>query len=222
MTDITPLPLFTTQLVAGSVIASMGFMNNSETTVIGAMLISPIGKFIIDSTKRQPRALITFRDENGNFKLRSQWFSSNAAKLWRVLVLPIVIGAVGGLVDVKTRAPDQRNHPKHFGVLRARGSAVTTKDFVCSAVVVVAAAFIFTSGDTTPVIGTGIATALLPPLVAAGYYLGYNLGNCSSNGVFGWRDVGVALGLFLLNAAILKVAVKISCYARKGSCSKSQ
>ena len=46
------LTKFYIQLIVSSIICSTGFIVNSETTVIGSMLISPIGSLILKTGKR--------------------------------------------------------------------------------------------------------------------------------------------------------------------------
>ena len=61
------------QLLIGSIICGTGFITNSETTVIGSMLISPIGglimKFGKEGFKRKERIKINSKGQLMEFKL---------------------------------------------------------------------------------------------------------------------------------------------------------
>ena len=136
------------QLIAASVIAAVGFSTNSETTVIGSMLISPIGGLIIDM---------------GKLKLTNrQIFKKTAA----TLVIPFLAGFIAAFCTPNEAASD---------AVEGRGQALIKHPRLWAAGAVVAASagilFAWSDGET-PGIGIGIATALLPPIVAAGYAAG--------------------------------------------------
>ena len=136
------------QVTAASVIASIGFSTNSETTVIGSMLISPIGGLIIDCAK-------------GKLSKKQM-----GIKTIMTLTIPFLAGMIAGMCTPNDAPSD---------VVEGRGNALITNPRLWGAGAAVAAAagvlFAWSDGET-PGIGIGIATALLPPIVAAGYATG--------------------------------------------------
>tara|TARA_Y100000748_G_scaffold279397_1_gene257690 strand:+ start:3260 stop:4117 length:858 start_codon:yes stop_codon:yes gene_type:complete len=136
------------QVTAASIIASIGFSTNSETTVIGSMLISPIGGLIIDM---------------GKGKLTKKQI---ALKTLLTLTVPFLAGMFAGMCTPNDAPSD---------VVEGRGNALIKNPRLWGAGAAVAAAagilFAWSDGET-PGIGIGIATALLPPIVAAGYATG--------------------------------------------------
>ena len=76
------------QLLIGSIICGTGFVTNSETTVIGSMLISPIGGLIMKFGKE-------------GFKRKERIRSKGQLmeyKLLAMFVVPIVIGFLCGYI----------------------------------------------------------------------------------------------------------------------------
>lgn len=136
------------QVTAASIIASIGFSTNSETTVIGSMLISPIGGLIIDM---------------GKGKLTKKQIG---LKTLITLTVPFLAGMIAAMCTPNDAASD---------VVEGRGNALIENPRLWGAGAAVAAAagilFSWSDGET-PGIGIGIATALLPPIVAAGYATG--------------------------------------------------
>jgi len=136
------------QVTVASIIASIGFSTNSETTVIGSMLISPIGGLIIDM---------------GKGKLSKK---QTVLKTLITLTVPFIAGMVAAMCTPNDAPSD---------VVEGRGNALVQKPRLWGAGAAVAAAagilFAWSDGET-PGIGIGIATALLPPIVAAGYAAG--------------------------------------------------
>jgi hypothetical protein len=136
------------QVTAASVIASIGFSTNSETTVIGSMLISPIGGLIIDCAK-------------GKLSKKQM-----GIKTIMTLTIPFLAGMIAGMCTPNDAPSD---------VVEGRGNALIANPRLWGAGAAVAAAagvlFAWSDGET-PGIGIGIATALLPPIVAAGYATG--------------------------------------------------
>lgn len=136
------------QVTAASIIASIGFSTNSETTVIGSMLISPIGGLIIDM---------------GKGKLTKKQIG---LQMLITLTVPFLAGVIAAMCTPNDAASD---------VVEGRGNALIENPRLWGAGAAVAAAagilFSWSDGET-PGIGIGIATALLPPIVAAGYATG--------------------------------------------------
>jgi uncharacterized membrane protein len=177
------------QLLIGSIICSTGFTTNSETTVIGSMLISPIGGLIMKFGKE-------------GFKRKERIRSKGQLmeyKLLAMFVVPIVIGFLGGYMFKQPGSTD---------VVEGRGKTLVQdpKLLIASAVIAGAAGILFNWGDKITMVGIGIATALLPPLVAVGYSLGKE--NKSDKQVtIGVNDAVASAGLFGINFMALYLSV---------------
>ena len=179
------------QLLIGSIICSTGFVTNSETTVIGSMLISPIGGLIMKFGKE-------------GFKRKERIRSKGQLmeyKLLAMFVVPIVIGFLGGYMFKQPGSTD---------VVEGRGKTLVQdpKLLIASAVIAGAAGILFNWGDKITMVGIGIATALLPPLVAVGYSLGKEIKtNKSINVKLGISDSIASAGLFGINFMALYLSV---------------
>ena len=169
-------PGYMIQLTLASIIGAAGFYINSETVVIGSMLVSPIGALII--------------------RLFIQWFNTQGLlipgtppmkAIWKTLstlVIPVGIGALGGLAASKMDLKQMND--KSQSVVRSRGANLVKKPWGYWTETLMVGALIAMCGgmailtvespSDSPLIGVGIATALLPPLVAAGYALGLGAG----------------------------------------------
>ena len=153
------------QMFFASVVASCGFLADSETAVIGSMLVSPVGEIVL--------GIATGNEHN----------KERIARRLASLLIPIVVGFVAGFV-----APSD-SLPLKSAALRAR-----TSDLIGIGPWLIGALVAFSGGaainiaetrnlkkvraedtaavDMASAIGIGIATALLPPLVGAGVVWG--------------------------------------------------
>ena len=86
-------------------------------------------------------------------------------KLLAMFIIPILIGLGCGYIF---------NQVADTTVVEGRGRTLMDDPrlFVASAVIASSAALLFSWGDEITMVGIGIATALLPPLVAIGFSLG--------------------------------------------------
>ena len=187
---------FALQILMGSVICAIGFSTNSETAVIGSMLISPIGGLIINMTK-----------------LKMSKKSVAFATVLTVFV-PFVVGLFAGI----THGWIHDTAGEDTSVVEGRGHSLITHPrlWLSGAAIAAAAGVLFSWSDgDTPGIGIGIATALLPPIVAAGYTTGLLIianaeeGEkvCEKEISFpNARSIGNAFGVFVLNFVILLLA----------------
>ncbi len=178
---------FFLQMISASIICSVGFATNSETTVIGSMLISPIGALIIDIGKG---------DALGGGKGGARTL---VLKLIEMALIPFLSGLLVGWLVVTQDGDDD--------VAKGRGqSFVKNKQlFFGTTIVAIAAGLLFAWDKGTPGIGIGIATALLPPIVATGFALGRAMQ--TSEGVGGSNftaaDAGYSFSVFLINFGTL-------------------
>jgi len=176
------------QLLAGSIIATIGFSTNSETTVIGSMLISPIGALIIDMGKGKWK--------NGKHL---------SGRIIATILVPFLIGLIGGI-----STPAETNHDESVYKGRGEGMIDNPRLWIAGAGVAGAAGLLFSwASDATPGIGIGIATALLPPITAAGYgigrYMKKNRDETSHRRM--GQGVGYSFANFGINFAILLISV---------------
>lgn len=200
---------FQTQLVLASIVSGLGMTTDSETTIIGSMLISPIGGVIIDF------ADITNHNETDDKKKKKIF-----RKIIECLLIPFVIGYFIGLITGAFRKDHSELYS--YNALNARGYglykdpqylAISATIAACGG----AAIETITKGGDTPAIGVGIATALLPPIVAAGFIsgmisVGYGNGPQYSEEdkhYFSGQAVGFALCNFAVNAIVIYIAVTI-------------
>ena len=179
------------QLLIGSIICGTGFVTNSETTVIGSMLISPIGSLIMKFGKEGFK-------RKGNVRSKGQLMEY---KLLAMIVVPIVIGFLCGYMFKQPGSTD---------VVEGRGKTLVDNPnlLVASAIIAGSAGILFNWGDKITMVGIGIATALLPPLVAVGYSLGKEIKTNKNEGVqLGINDAMASSGLFAINFMALYLSV---------------
>ena len=177
-------------LVFGSIIASAGMYAGSTTAVIGAMLVSPIGGYLINGA----RALIAYMlADYPNSRVAEHfgpWYNWLMILLL-IIITPMAFGAIAGVIhsssdeevnsEMKGRAEDLMENK--------------TRNFLISAIVAMAGAALFAWAGVTPMVGVGIATALLPPLVSAGMRLAREEN----------KEAGYSLALFSINAVAIFV-----------------
>lgn len=179
------------QLLVGSIICSTGFTTNSETTVIGSMLISPIGGLIMKFGKEGFK-------KKGKIRSKGQLMEY---KLAAMFLVPIVVGFLFGLLVKQSSETD---------VVEGRGKTLVKNPYLllASAIIAASAGILFNWGDKITMVGIGIATALLPPLVAVGYSLGKEIKTNKNEGVqLGINDAMASSGLFAINFMALYLSV---------------
>lgn len=179
------------QLLVGSIICSTGFTTNSETTVIGSMLISPIGGLIMKFGKEGFK-------KKGKISSKGQLMEY---KLAAMFLVPIVVGFLFGLLAKQSSETD---------VVEGRGKTLVKNPYLllASAIIAASAGILFNWGDKITMVGIGIATALLPPLVAVGYSLGKEIKTNKNEGVqLGINDAMASSGLFAINFMALYLSV---------------
>ena len=147
--------------ILGSILASHGLINNSLTSLIPAMLISPIGSLLIKSATNIIELII-------NPKIGVINSFPIIVKFVIVLMVTIGIGYAYGFGYNKYNPKDL---PSKEMKARAEPSGL-----IEGTLIVIACAFAFPwaskHGDVTTLIAIGIATALLPPLVNIGLVQG--------------------------------------------------
>ena len=95
-------------------------------------------------------------------------------------------------------------------VVEGRGKTLVKNPYLllASAIIAASAGVLFNWGDKITMVGIGIATALLPPLVAIGYSLGKEIKTNKNEGVkLGINDAMASSSLFAINFTALYLSV---------------
>lgn len=157
-------------LILACVIASAGFITNSETVIIGSMLISPLLK---------PVTLMAFDIIKGNYSK----LPLHLVHMIIMILLVIIIGfSMGKFVKVSNDV-DENKVKEHVTLLNRAALAASTNDINYLWVILIAIACGMALGMSTfydkgrfssLVVGAGISTSVLPPLIAGGMQLAFN------------------------------------------------
>ena len=146
---------FLTMVVLSTVVAAGGLLRDSVAVVIGAMVIAPlIG----------PNIALSLGTALGDTNLLRRAVRVNLAGVAVVLVMSVALGAI---VEIDPTIPEL-----------ASRTNVHMADVLLALAAGAAGALAVTRGVPTSLVGVMVAVALLPPLVAAGLFLGsgqYNL-----------------------------------------------
>tara|TARA_Y100000389_G_scaffold204653_1_gene258603 strand:+ start:1891 stop:2535 length:645 start_codon:yes stop_codon:yes gene_type:complete len=193
------------QLLIGSIICGTGFVTNSETTVIGSMLISPIGGLIMKFGKEGFKRKMKETSEGLKKVKNTSKGQLMESKLLAMVVVPIIIGLTCGYFFKQVADTD---------VVEGRGRTLMDDPrlFVASAVIASSAALLFSWGDKVTMVGIGIATALLPPLVAIGFSFGKYFKGRKNKTDLGLEDTSYSGILFAINFFALYISVIIFNY----------
>lgn len=185
---------YSVQLTIASLICSIGFLTNSETVVIGSMLISPVGGAILgmlDPTKNRIRR------------------SFDAPV--RLLIAVSICVFTGFIIGVCVPMTGKEEENETTSVVQGRGKALAMNPWLLlsGSVVALLGGLLFNYKNMATSIGLGIATALLPPLVAAGFYLG-RMSSKYKKMIYSGKDVGFAFANFSCNViGILVCAILV-------------
>ena len=146
-----------------SILASNGLINNSITSLIPSMLISPIGTILIE--------LVVYLISTKKYKNQT---SKMILKFIIIIITTISIGFIYGFIYVKKF----KNKKLPSKEMKSRSN----KDNLLESILIVLCCSIsfssaYINSDITTIISIGIATALLPPLVNIGLNYGVYKGN---------------------------------------------
>ena len=148
--------------ISGSIVASLGFMYNDYSVILGSMLISPLGQPIIQSVL----SMLTNKGQNVANGLAS------------FLVLTVVALIIGFSMGQLNRAYDYYQIPTDK-MERLTSDEFLTTNFIigCFTGFFVAYSRAFNKVDVLH--GFALVVALLPPIVNSGLYssLAYNVRN---------------------------------------------
>lgn len=227
------------QICTASVIASIGLHVGNIPIVIGSMLLSPIGGACLDIGKKSARNIhsLYIRYTTGDKDLLAKVLNVNTAlplvlRIAAFTLIPIGFGVGFGAFlpprYEKTGADDseemdeasyERANSEILGRSVLYGDGI--KNLLGGLVIAVAAGLMLSIGDVNAVVGIGIATALLPPLVSCGMLLGTSLRKDASFKKFLRRHSVGALATFGVNFfAILLASLGVYMLMMSGSDAK--
>ncbi len=141
--------LFAGMVFLSTLIASFGFVQNNVPVIIGAMVIAPL---------LGPNIALALGTVLGDITLEKKALLSNLYGILIVLAVSVVFGALF-TVDPHSEALTMRAHVNYSDLAIALASGI-------------AGVLSFTTGAAASLIGVMVAISLLPPLVAAGMFLG--------------------------------------------------
>lgn len=165
------------QVIVSTILSCIGFMSNSSTTLIGSMLVSPLGKYTL------------FRDCGKDFS-RSIAKNNNIIFFVNSIIVLVTSSIIGYLMGMRYK--NSGNDPVNLYtdgsefMSRASGTFDNTTLYTQASIALVLG-FINSlvkckPGDNNTevpsmapdvIVGFGIATSLLPPLAACGFSYGF-------------------------------------------------
>lgn len=169
----------------GSILAAHGLMANDLTTLIPSMLISPIGSLLIDVSSYS------------HFNVVPYTYIVNSICI--IFILTILMGYILSKIN---NIFNYYKLPSKYMIKKLK-----KKDLIIGAIIACVCAFAFpyaiVNNVTELLISIGIATALLPPLVVVGLFLGINKNI---------KDLWVPIVLLIINASFLYLGITFSLY----------
>lgn len=148
----------------GAIVAAVGLASNSSTAVIGSMLLSPLLSSVVHGV------LYGFLGQYIHVEQRESWI----VELLKLILLTLVIGFVWGLFFQVLKNPlDESSVPIGDSwptqEMSDRAQVSNALYMIPIALVCgIALPFAIRRNNTVALVGIGIATALLPPLVNIG------------------------------------------------------
>lgn len=176
-----------------SVLASIGLATNSQTTILGSMLLSPIGSLI---NKNNVASLLASRGYTVN-KSYSHWIRP----LIVVIIIAITVSYLFGLifsrfVDPFSGEKVTKNWPTEE--MKSRAEPINAFYMIFIALVCgIALPMTILSNSSVKFVAIGIASALIPPLA--------NIGISLSQDDSDYRSKSIKTGflIFLINVLLL-------------------
>jgi len=141
---------YVAMVVLSAVVAAIGLLDDNVAVVVGAMVIAPL---------LGPCMALAFASTLGDVALARRALRTTLVGVPTALLLTALLGVA---LDVT---------PALDGELMGRAT-VGLGDIVLALAAGTAGALAFTTGISTPLVGVMVAVALMPPLVAAGLFLG--------------------------------------------------
>lgn len=166
-------PSYLLTVALSSIIAGLGMRSGQTAVVIGAMIIAPL---------LGPTMGMALAATVGNWKLGKQALST----LFIGCVFAVLMGlAIGFIVDIDPLVSELRNR-----------TIVQPADIALALACGAAGVLAFSRGASLALVGVMIAVALVPPLSAAGIYVGAGYPEAGANAMF----------LFAINFVCINVA----------------
>ena len=165
--------VFVVMVILSSIVASIGILRNNVVFIIGAMVIAPV---------LGPNVALSFATTLGDISLSRKAAQAIAAGILTALASSILLGIV---FKVDPDIPELLSRTE-----------VSLGDVVLALAAGSAAAFSFSSGLLSALIGVMVAVALLPPLVTLGMLMGSGH----------WELASGSLLLFLINIICVNLA----------------
>ena len=195
--------VYVTQVFVAASLAAYALAEDDTVSLIGAMLISPMGSSIFKIVTRWRFG------KNLGFRIGQSDFDFKMESLVYLVVICLVVGIITGII-----VPS--HHPDKNGEMVPRNNRFRFKwhKFIGLITPLLCMPIVFNmvvSQDTGAVVGIGIATSLLPPLVFCGYSIGtmLKLGKKAPEDVKKNSILGAVIGggnAFLLGAGFLTMA----------------
>jgi uncharacterized hydrophobic protein (TIGR00341 family) len=142
-------PTFLMTVVLSAIIAALGMRSGQTAVVIGAMVIAPL---------LSPTLALAMAATVGNWRLG--WRALRTLMIGALAVLASTI-LLGASIEIDPRTPELYNR-----------SIVHLGDIALALASGAAGVLAFSQGASAALVGVMIAVALVPPLSAAGLYLG--------------------------------------------------
>tara|TARA_X000000950_G_C13906820_1_gene657233 strand:+ start:2493 stop:3302 length:810 start_codon:yes stop_codon:yes gene_type:complete len=176
-----------------SVLASIGLATNSQTTILGSMLLSPIGSLI---NKNNVASLLTKRGYNVN-KSYSHWIRPLIVVILIAIGVSYLFGLIfSKLVDPFTGEKVSKNWPTEE--MKSRADPINAFYMIFIALVCgVALPMTILSNSSVKFVAIGIASALIPPLANIGISLSQNDSDYRS------KSIKTGISIFLINVLLL-------------------
>lgn len=165
--------VFVVMVILSSIVASIGILRNNVVFIIGAMVIAPV---------LGPNVALSFATTLGDLSLSRKAIQVIAVGIFTALASSLLLGIV---FKVDPDIPELLSRTE-----------VSLGDVVLALAAGSAAAFSFSSGLLSALIGVMVAVALLPPLVTLGILIGSGH----------WELALGSLLLFLINLICVNLA----------------
>tara|TARA_B110001469_G_C9647631_1_gene328324 strand:- start:6003 stop:6926 length:924 start_codon:yes stop_codon:yes gene_type:complete len=178
-------------------LASIGLATNSATTILGSMLLSPIGALI---TKNIIYTFLTKQNYKLDIKYK-KWF----LQVCMVLLLTLLLSYIFGKIFQKIKNPftdEELTKDWPTNEMKERANPINAIYMVFIALlcgVALPIALLHNSG--VKLVAIGIATALIPPIANIG--LSFSLKKNEKNKEFKKKAVITGISIFIINCVLL-------------------
>lgn len=159
-------------LIIASIVSSSGFIMDSETVIIGTMLISPLLKPVILT------ALDIITPEQNNI-------TSHMLHLISMLLITLITGFIFGKINLYRKEEIEKHN-----TIKSRVEGLKIKNIVYVIIIgllcgiALGLSTFYDNGKfTSLVVGSGISTSILPPLIVGGINFAFKNYKESSNSI---------------------------------------